>query len=82
MFLLLTFNKRNKLGGNKDDILFASETKLDVPSESFILNEFTQSCWLDRKKHDEGLMVFVRKEILSKLLPNVNLSRKSLSKLT
>ena len=34
VFLLLTFNKRNKLGGNKDDILFASETKLDVPSES------------------------------------------------
>ena len=82
MFLLLTFKNRNKLGGNKDDILFTSETELDVPSESFILNEFTQSCWLDRKKHDEGLMVFVRKEILSKLLPNVNLSRKSLSKLT
>ena len=60
--------------GNEIDILLISETKLYdtfCPSQ-FILEGFTPPCRLDRKEHGGGLMLFVREDIPSKLLSNVN----------
>ena len=51
-----------------------SETKLDdtFPLNQFILERFTPLYRPDRTKHDDGLMLFVRKDIPSKLLPNID----------
>ena len=60
--------------GNEIDILLISETKLYdtfCPSQ-FILEGFTPPCRLDRTEHGGGLMLFVREDIPSKLLSNVN----------
>ena len=42
----------------------------------FILEGFTPPYRLDRMEHGGGLMLFVREEIPSKLLPTLNLSGK------
>ena len=59
---------------NKIDILLISETKLDdtFPLNKFILEGFTPPYRLDRTMHGGGLMLFVREDIPSKLLPNIN----------
>ena len=59
------------------DILIISETKLDAsfPTGQFLVNGFTSSYWLDRNGKGEGILVYVREDIPSKLitgnLPNV-----------
>ena len=60
--------------GNKIDVLQISETKLDdtIPLNQFILEGFTPPYRMDRKTHGGGLMLFVRQDIPSKLLPNIN----------
>ena len=62
--------------GDKIDILLISETKLDntFPLNQFILEGFTPPYRLDRVTHGGGLTPFVRDDLLSKLLPNINLS--------
>ena len=59
--------------GNKVDIQLISETKLGdtFPLGQFILEGFTPPFRLDRMEHDGGLMLSIRKDIHSKLLPNV-----------
>ena len=60
--------------GNKIDVLLISETKLDntFPLSQFILERFTPPCRLDRTEDGGGLMLFIREDTPSKLLPNVN----------
>ena len=60
--------------GDKIDILLISETKLNdtFPLSQFILERFTLLYRLDRTEHGGDLMLFVREDIPSKLLPNVN----------
>ena len=60
--------------GNKIDILLISETKLDdaFSLSQFILEGFAAPYRLDRTEHGGGLMLFLREDIPSKLLPNVN----------
>ena len=59
---------------NKTDILLISETKLDdtFPLHQFILEGFTPAYRLHRTMHGGGLMLFVREDIPSKLLPNID----------
>ena len=59
---------------NKIDVLLISETKLDntFPLNQFILEGFTPPYSLDRTTHGGGLMLFVREDIPSKLLPNID----------
>ena len=61
---------------NKIDILLISEIKLDdtFPLSQFILEGFTPPYRLDRTELGGGLMLFIREDIASKLLPNVNAS--------
>ena len=71
---------RNKLEmleevvGNKTDILLIFETKLDdtFPLNQFILERCTPPYSLDRTTHGGGLMLFVREDIPSKLLLNID----------
>ena len=73
-------SKRNKFEilreviGNKIDILLISETKLEdrFPLSQLIVEGFTLPYRLDRTEHVGGLMLFIREDIPSKLLPNVN----------
>ena len=60
--------------GNKIDILLISETKLDdtFPLSQFIWEGFTSLYRLDRTRHGGGLMLFIREDIPSKLLPNTD----------
>ena len=60
--------------GNEIDILLISETKLDniLSLSQFVLEGFTPPYSLDRTEHGGGLMLFVREEMFSKLLPNAN----------
>ena len=60
--------------GNKTDILLVSKTKLGdtFPLNQFILEGFTPPYRLDRTTHGGGLMLFVRENIPSKLLPNID----------
>ena len=60
--------------GNKIDILLISETRLDDTFllSQFILEGFTPPYRFDRTVHGGGLMFFIREDIPSKLLPNVN----------
>ena len=60
--------------GRKIDILLISETKLHhaFPLNQFILEGFTSPYRFDRTTHGEGLMLFVREDIPSKLLPNID----------
>ena len=60
--------------GNKIGILLISETKLDdtFSLSQFILEGFTPPYMLNRMEHGGGLMLFIREDIPSKLLPDVN----------
>ena len=60
--------------GKKVNVLLISETKLDdtFPLNQFILEGFTPPYRIDRTAHGGGLMLFVREDIPSKLLPNIN----------
>ena len=60
--------------GNKIDVLLISETKLDnpFPLNQFILEGFTPPHRIDRTAHGGGLMLLVREDIPSKLLPHIN----------
>ena len=60
--------------GNKIDISLISQAKLNdtFPLNHFILEGFTPPYRLDRVTHGGGLMLFVREDIPSKLLPNKN----------
>ena len=68
------FEMLKEVVGNKIDILLISETKLDdtFPLNQFILEGFTPPYSLDRTMHGGGLMLFVREDIPSKLLPNID----------
>ena len=68
------FEMLKEVIGNKIDILLISETKLDdtFSLSEFILEGFTPPYRLDKKEHGGGLMLFVREDIPSKLLPYVN----------
>ena len=58
-------------------MLLISETKLgdSFPLSQFVLEEFTPPYRRDRMEHGGGLMLFIRKDIPSKLLPDINPSR-------
>ena len=60
--------------GYKIDVLLISETKLDdtFPLNQFILKGFTPPYRIDRTAHAGDLMLFVREDIPSKLLTNIN----------
>ena len=60
--------------GNTIDILLISETKFHhtIPLNQFILEGFTPPYRLDTTKHGGGLIIFVREDIPSKLLPNID----------
>ena len=64
----------DKVIGNKIAILLICEAKLDniFPLSQFILEGFTPPYRLGRTEHGGGLMLFIREDIPSKLLPNVN----------
>ena len=55
---------------DKLDILLISETKVDpfFPSSQFVIEGFSSPYRLDRNSSGGGIMLFVREEILSKLL--------------
>ena len=55
---------------NNIDVLLISETKLDAsfPSNQFILDGFTPPHKLGRTQHGGGTMLFLREDMLSKLL--------------
>ena len=59
---------------NQIDALLISETKLDdaFPLIQFILEVFTVPYGLDRTEHGGGLMLFIREDMPSKVLSNVN----------
>ena len=60
--------------GNTIDILLISETKLHhaILLNQFILEGFTPPYRHDTTKHGGGLILFVREDIPSKLLPNID----------
>ena len=60
--------------GNKIHIMLISETKLNhtFPLSQFVLEGFRPPCRLDRTVHGGGLMLSIREDIPSKLLPNIN----------
>ena len=68
------FEMLKEVVGNKIDILLISETKSDntSPLNQFILEGFTPPYSLDRMMHGGDLMLFVREDIPSKLLPNID----------
>ena len=68
------FEMLKEVIGNKIDILLISETKLDdtFPLSQLFLEGFSPPGRLDRTKQGGGLMLFIREDIPSKLLPNVN----------
>ena len=68
------FEMLKEVVDNKIDILLISETKLDdtLPLNHFILEGFTPPYRLDRTTHGGGLMLFLREDIPTKLLPNIN----------
>ena len=68
------FEMLKEVVGNKIDVLLISKTKLDdtFPLNQFILEGFTPPYRIDRTAHGGGLMLFVREDIPSKLLPNIN----------
>ena len=70
----IKFETLKEVVGNKIDISLISQTKLNdtFPLNHFILEGFTPPCRLDRATHGGGLMLFVREDIPSKLLPNKN----------
>ena len=57
---------------DKTDILLISETKLDssFPVNQFLIDGFSPPYWLDRHANGGGIMLYVREDIPSKLLPN------------
>ena len=57
---------------DKTDILLISETKLDssFPVNQFLIDGFSPPYRLDRHADGEGIMLYVREDIPSKLLPN------------
>ena len=54
--------------------MLISETKLNhtFPLSQFVLEEFRPPCRLHRTVHGGGLMLSIREDIPSKLLPNIN----------
>ena len=68
------FEMLKEVAGNKIDILLISETKLDntFPLNQFIFEGFIPPYRVNRTTHAGGLMHFVREDIPSKLLPNIN----------
>ena len=72
------FEMLKEVIGNKINIFLISETKLDdtFVLSQFILEGFTPQYRLDRTEHGGGLMLFIREDVPSKLLPNVNPSGK------
>ena len=52
------------------DILLITESKLDnsFPTAQFQINEFSSPYRLDRNAHGGGILLYVRKDIPSKLL--------------
>ena len=67
------FEMLKEVVGNKINISLTSETKLDdtFPLNQLILEGCTPLYKLDRTAHGGGLMLFVREDISSKLLPNI-----------
>ena len=68
------FEMLKKVIGNKINSLLISETNLDdaFPLSQFMLEGFTPPYRLDRTEHGRGLILSVREDIPSKLLPNIN----------
>ena len=68
------FEMLKEVIGNKTDILLISETKLDhrFPLSQFILEGFAPPHRLDKTEHGGGLMLFIKEDMPSKVLLNVN----------
>ena len=73
-YVLSKFNQLKELVLKDVDILVIYETKLDetFPSSQFHMNGFSLPYRLDRNCHGGGVMIFVRKDIPSKLLTKHN----------
>ena len=52
------------------DIMMISEIKLDntFPNGQFLIDGFNESIRLDRNKNGEGILVFIREDIPTKVL--------------
>lgn len=61
---------------NRTEILLVSKTKLDdsSPIGQFRIDGFVPSCRLDRNKKGGGIIVYIREEVPSKALTDVNLA--------
>ena len=73
-------NKKNKfdfmtlLMKGKIDILMISEPKLDesFPTSQFLTDGYSSPYRLDHNKHGGGILVFIRNDIISMYLRNIN----------
>ena len=56
--------------GNIDDVLMISETKLDesFPTSQFMINGFSAPFRLDRNDKGDGIILYIREDIPSKLV--------------
>ena len=67
------FSSLKELVSNNIDVLVIQETKLDetFPEKSFIIPGFKAPFRQDRNRHGGGIMVFVREDIQSRMLPTI-----------
>ena len=67
------FSSLKELVSNNIDVLVIQETKLDetFPEKSFIIPGFKAPFRQDRNRHGGGIMVFVREDIPSRMLPTI-----------
>ena len=68
------FNLLSEVVSSNVDIIMISETKIDetFPARQFYIDGYTPPYRLDRNCNGGGLMIFVRKDIPSKLIENSN----------
>ena len=69
-YLRNKFEMLREIVQDKLNVLLVSETKVDLsfPSSQFAIKGFSASFWRDRNSSGDGIKLFVREEIPSKLL--------------
>ena len=61
------------------DVLLISETKIDKPSTSqFLMDVFSSPYRLDRNANGSGILVYLKNNIITKLLKTRNLSNEAI----
>ena len=71
-----TLNNLKVLVTGMLDILIILETKLDneFPVSQFHIEGYSKPCRLDRNRNGDGMIVYVRKDIPSRMLTKRNIS--------